>query len=174
MATPASSPSSSALNTSKVQGRRKLNFSRPEDAIADARALAAAEAAGKLERLGNWTPGQCFGHVAAFINYAFDGYPPEMPTPPWFVVIMVRLFKKRLLKGFPAGMRLKGVEGGTLGIEPISTAEGLTKLEAAFARLSRSAPTKPNPVFGAMTHDEWLAMHLRHAELHQSFLRVRT
>jgi hypothetical protein len=28
----------------------------------------------------------------------------------------------------------------------------------------------PNPVFGAMTPEDWKRLHLRHAELHLSFV----
>ena len=30
--------------------------------------------------------------------------------------------------------------------------------------------SKPSPVFGPMTHEEWEQLHCRHAELHFSFI----
>lgn len=67
------------------------------------------------------------------------------------------------------GVRIPGVEGGTHGIQPYSTAEGLARLETAAGRLERECPTRPNPVFGVMTHEEWMALHVNHARLHFGF-----
>ena len=33
-------------------------------------------------------------------------------------------------------------------------------------RLRRSAPKDPNPLFGRLTHEQWVQLNLRHAELH--------
>jgi hypothetical protein len=38
--------------------------------------------------------------------------------------------------------------------------------------LAKAPPTIPHALFGPLTHDEWIAQHLRHAELHLSFLRT--
>lgn len=156
------------INTKHVQGRRTLHFASIEDALRDAQMLADAEAAGTLKPLGNWTLGQALGHIAGWINYALDGYPPDL-RPPWPVKIIARAFKSRLMKGLPAGMRIGRVEGGTKHTEPMTTAEGLERYKTAWNRLSQTAPTQMNPVFGKMPHDEWITMNLRHAELHQSF-----
>jgi hypothetical protein len=37
-------------------------------------------------------------------------------------------------------------------------------------QLKTQAPTAPSPILGTLTHEEWIAMHLRHAELHLGFL----
>jgi hypothetical protein len=157
------------VNTAKVVGRRELRFTTFSEVIADAERLAAAESAGTLKRLGNWTLGQAFNHIATWINFPFEGYPLQL-TPPLWVKVMGRLMKKRLLAGgLRPGFRIPKIEGGTLGIEPISTADGLAKLRAAVARLDSTMPRVPNPVFGAISHDEWKKLHLGHAALHFSF-----
>jgi hypothetical protein len=71
--------------------------------------------------------------------------------------------------GFPAGVRIAGVEGGTFGIEPCEVDEGLARLQAAYHRLATETPTHTSPVFGPLTHQQWIKFHLRHAELHLSF-----
>ena len=40
----------------------------------------------------------------------------------------------------------------------------------AFERLQASCPPHENILFGKLTHDEWIQMNLRHAELHLGFL----
>ena len=47
--------------------------------------------------------------------------------------------------------------------------EGLRRYRAAMERLRATAPTIPNPVFGRLTHEQWIQLNLRHAELHLSF-----
>ena len=46
----------------------------------------------------------------------------------------------------------------------------LEQLRKQFARLEKEAPTAPHPFFGKMTREEWIGLHLRHCELHLSFL----
>lgn len=51
--------------------------------------------------------------------------------------------------------------------------EGLARLRKALDRLEKNPPTTPNPLFGHMPHEEWLLLHIRHAELHLSFVHPR-
>lgn len=157
------------INTRTVKDRRKVRFENVVDAVGNAEALAEAERRGALRAVGNWTLGQAIGHVAAWANYAFDGY-PAMPRPPWFVRVLVPVFKNYFLnKGLPAGAKLGKVPGGTFGIEPMDTDRAIGELRAAFERLDRQAPPGSHPLLGAMTHDDWIKLNLRHAELHFSF-----
>ncbi|MFT3684242.1 MAG: DUF1569 domain-containing protein [Phycisphaerales bacterium] len=125
-----------AVDTKHVSGRRTLHFASIDDALRDARTLADADARGTLKPLGNWTPGQAFGHVAGWINFAFDGYPPDL-RPPWFVKLLVRPMKSKYLKGLPAGISIPKVQGGTKNIELFATSDGLARLTAAWGRLAQ-------------------------------------
>jgi hypothetical protein len=155
------------IDTGNVQGRRDLHFISLDEMLTDAEGLAAAESGGKLRQVGNWSLGQACGHLATWTNFAYDGYPMKVP---FFIKVMIRPMKNRFIKGpMPAGRSLPNVSGGTFGIESLPTATGLANLKAATARLKAAAPKDPNPIFGEMEHDEWIAMALRHAELHLSF-----
>ena len=157
------------VNTKTVKDRRKLRFDNFDEAIRDAEQLAAAEQAGTLRSTGNWTLGQAIGHVAFWANGPYDGY-PDMPRPPWLLRVVLPLFKNSFLnKGLPAGAEIRGVPNGTFGVEPMPTDEALARLRPAFERLANEAPTKSNPIFGSMTHEEYIKLNLRHAELHFSF-----
>ncbi len=154
------------INTRSVRDRRQLSFCTLADLRREIDRIAEADRAGRLRCAGNWTAGQAFGHLATWINFALDGYPPDL-RPPLLVKLLLRTQKKRFLRGpLPRGVRLPKVEGGTLGAEPLPLDEGLARLRNAIDRLERTAPTVPNPIFGPMTHDEWIQGHLRHAELH--------
>jgi hypothetical protein len=157
------------MDTSKVQDRRRLGFSTIDDLLADVERIVAAEKAGRLRRTGSWTAGQAMGHLATWINYAYEGYPFKVP---WFIKVFIRMKKgKYLREGMPAGVRIPGVEGGTYGTEVLSTDEGAARLRQALARLQRGEPAKyESPAWGKMSAEERVALNLRHAELHLSFL----
>lgn len=164
-----------SVNTAKIgtgPGKaRELRFATLDDMLADMDQLVASERAGRLTCMGNWTPGQVFGHIATWIDFAFDGYPPDL-RPPWIVRFIVRFQKARFIKGpMPRGVRIPGIAGGTLGTEPVSLDEGAARLRRAAERLKREKPTQKNVLFGELSHEEWTSMNLRHAELHMSFLR---
>lgn len=46
----------------------------------------------------------------------------------------------------------------------------LSELHKAIERLKQETPQALNPGLGRLTVDEWNAFHLRHAELHMSFV----
>ena len=152
-----------------VPTRRTLRFEKVDEALADVRALAELERAGKLTCLGKWTFGQILGHLATWVDYSYDGVPMKVP---FFVRWMVRPFKKRFLNSpMRVGGKIPKVPGGTLALDVYSSEEGVARFERSFTRLREEAPGLPHLLFGVMTHEDWIKMHLRHAELHLSFLR---
>ena len=158
------------VNTANVTDRRRLRFASLDDVIADVERIVAADRAGNLRRTGNWTAGQCFGHLAAWMTFAYEGFP--MRRPPWFIRWLIRRKKAKYLhEGMPAGVRIPGVKGGTAATEPLSIEEGAARLRRAIQRLKSNEPEKfESPAFGPLSHEERVALNLRHAELHLSFL----
>lgn len=161
-----------SVDTKKVKDRRTLRFGSLAEVLADAERVAAADRAGKLRRAGNWSAGQNFTHLAAFMNYPYDGYPPELEKgPPWVFRTLAKMMKHRFLtKPLPSGFKIPKTKDGTVGQENVPADEGLRQLKAAAARLEKGPPAMDNPVFGPLTHQEWINLHLRHCELHLSFL----
>ena len=157
------------VDSRKVKDRRHPRFNDVDEAIRDAQALAQAERQGTLRAVGNWELGQAVGHVAYWARAPFEGYPP-MRRPPWLLRVITALLKRRLLThGFPAGVRIPGTPEGTFGLDRMPTDQALEELRAAFARLASQPPPGENPVFGPLSHDEWIKLNLRHAELHFGF-----
>lgn len=149
--------------------RRALRFRTVDDALAEADRLATAGRAGRLARAGSWSLGQALGHLATWAEFAFDGY-PDAARPPLPVRLIVRMLKGKFLHGaMPAGIRMRGVSGGTLGTGDLPTEEGLRRFQSALTRLREQAPTIRNPLFGSLSHTEWIELNLRHAELHLGF-----
>lgn len=162
------------IDTSKVRDFRRLRFESIGDVRRELDVLVSAHRAGTLRRSGNWTPGQVFSHLAAFIGYGFDGYPAELGSPSWLIVFILKRMKNRYLyKQLPRGVKIPRVQGGTVGAEDVSFEEGIARLREGLERVERSAPSQPNKIFGPLTHDEWKALHLRHCELHLGYLHPR-
>jgi len=150
-------------------GRRVLRFNSVNDALGEAQRLVAADQQGRLGRVGNWTLGQTLGHLATWASFAFNGYPPEV-CPPAPIRLVLRMLRNRVLtKGMPAGMKVGRVPGGTVGTEVVPTDEGMARFCAAMERLRQESPPIDNPVFGKLTHEQWIQLNLRHAELHLGF-----
>jgi hypothetical protein len=157
------------IDTKHVTDVRALSFASSSDVLSDAERLAEAERTGTLRRTGNWTLGQTFSHVAAFMDFPYDGYPPTL-RPPWFVRLLAPMMKRKFLHSpLPKGFKIPKTQDGTVGADLVSTDEGLARLRRSWTRLDAGPPDVPNPVFGRLTHDEWKALHCRHAELHFGF-----
>ncbi|MFM9958230.1 MAG: DUF1569 domain-containing protein [Phycisphaerales bacterium] len=156
------------LNTKKSK-HRMMRLRSLADLEREVDRLAALERAGRLMYTGNWTLGQTLGHLAAWIDFFYTGFP--MPKPPALMRLVMPLFKGRFLNGtMPKGMRIPKVSGGTLGTEALTTEQGLVKFKGALGRLKGGdVPRYPSPVLGPMTLDEVTRLTLRHAELHLGF-----
>lgn len=157
------------MSIQEPRQRRELHFNKIDDIPDDAARLAQAEQRTQLRQLGNWTLGQAAGHIAAWINFGFDGAPIKVS---WLTRMVARRMRRKFIyKPMNPGGKLPGAPGGTYAAEPLPTGEGLARLKKACARLKGDTPKKPHPVFGVLSSDEWKNLHLRHAELHLSFLR---
>ena len=161
---------SQAIDTSKAE-RRKLWFDSIDEALADVDRIVEAERAGTLRQTGNWTAGQALGHLASWVEYGYDGYP--MKPLPFFICRILRWkVKQFLVEGLPGGVRIPGVGAGTYGVEVIPAEEGADRLRRAFGRLkSGERCGHESPAFGPMSHEDRIALNLRHAELHLGFLQ---
>ncbi|MBL8759922.1 MAG: DUF1569 domain-containing protein [Phycisphaerae bacterium] len=162
------------IDTGKSTDRRALRFGDFAAVTRDLDALHAASAGGTLRAVGNWSAAQVFNHLAAFMEYPFTGYPPELASPPALVRVVMKFMRRKMCFGtMPAGVKIPRVKGGTVGFEESPAEVAEARLRAAIERLDREAPTRPSPLFGPMSHEEWKGLNLRHCELHLSFLHLR-
>jgi len=160
-------PASGPVDTKKAPRHRKLRYQSIDQALAEVDRLVAAERAGRLQRLGNWTLGQVLGHLSTWAEYSYTGAPLKVP---FFIKWILRLRKRKFLyEPMPTGARIPGIKGGTLGTDPLPLDEAEGRYRRVLERLKSESPTAQNPIFGVLTHDEWIALHLRHAEGHLGF-----
>jgi hypothetical protein len=161
-----------AINTKRVSNRRELRFSTLEALSTEADQIARAEAEGRTRALGNWSPGQNLQHLARFMTCSLDGFgkPPPLPVRIFGRVFRLILCGRMLQRPAPAGFKLpKGLP--FLPEEQTTAADGARELCAVIDRVRRGDPFIPaSPLFGRFSRDQWIALHLRHAELHLSFV----
>jgi hypothetical protein len=159
-----------AREPGKATNCRTLRFDSLDDCIEEVERIVSADERAALVAAGNWTPGQIMAHIAAWIEYGYEGFP--IGPPPFFVRWFLRLRLRKMLRdGMPRGVRIPGVPQGTVGIDEMATRDAGTRLIRALRRLQDGEEAKyDSPAFGAMSHEDRIALNLRHAELHLGFL----
>lgn len=154
------STATAPVKTKAVVGRRTVRYESLTDFLEDAERLANCE----VRLLGNWSQGQIYRHLAQALDISIDGA-DLMPAP---MRLMLNLFfkKKFLNNTIPAGFKApaKFVPGKT------SVEDGLAALRTAVARQDQVSERAPHPGFGQISRTEWDLFHLRHAEMHMSFI----
>lgn len=150
------------VNTKKVADRREVKYASLEEMLADAERLASVS---NVRTLGNWSHGQIYEHLARALDTSIDGSDMSFPAPArWLMSLLMK--KKFLYREIPAGFK---VTGKVIPNET-STEQGLASLRKAVARQQSESNRAIHPGFGHLTNAEWEAFHLRHAEMHMSFL----
>lgn len=158
------------VNTRNV-ARRKLRFETIDDLLDDLDTIEAADARGTIAATGNWTVGQILAHLAAWIEYGYNGFP--ISAPPLPIRWMLRLMLSGMLRsGMRGGVNIPGVKGGTTGADDVPFQDGLQRYRAALARLKVEPAKYPSPAFGPMSEEDRIRLQLRHAELHLGFIAV--
>ena len=149
-----------------AQAGRIVRFESVNELREDVRRLVDAERGGQLQRVGNWTLGQALGHLAAWIEYGYEGYPFRTPA---IIRMLLRLRLKKMLRdGMPRGIRLPGARDGTYGTDVLTTDEGAARYAKALERLEREPARFHSPGFGVLTEPQRVQLNLRHAERHLS------
>lgn len=149
--------------------RRNLRFTTMRDLLAETDRLLDADALGALRTTGNWTPGQIMQHVGRLIEYSLDGFDFKAP---WILrTFGPRVKNAALRRPFPAGLQLRGASRALIPDPAVTTHDAAEYLRAQILRVAGGERmTKHSPVFGHLTHEEWTAIHLKHAALHFGFL----
>jgi hypothetical protein len=153
------------INTKQVANRRDLRFNDLADVLTEAERLSA----GPVRSLGNWSAGQVFKHLALSMNNSIDG---SSFKAPWWIRLGARMMLGRMLKGkMPAGFKLpESARAEIVADDSITTDEGLHALREAIERQATQTHREPHGAFGRLSREQWEQLHLRHAEMHLSFL----
>jgi hypothetical protein len=151
--------------TPAVKERRNLHYDSLQQLLSDAETIAA----GDYDTVGNWSYGQILNHLAKAMAFSLDGFPG---LAPWPVRVGATLFLKQrfLTQTLRPGFKLPKRAAALLPQE-FPTPEALQGFRAVIARFDNEVPRAAHPLFGRLTPEEWHQLHLRHAELHMSYVR---
>lgn len=154
------------IDTKKAE-RRDLSLRTLDDLDAELDRLERAHGAGALTHTGNYSPAQALHHLARWVErYETGDLPKKVPLP---VAAFGRILKGRILRrGYPAG--LPGPEGKTQPEPEMPFDQALAELRSKARVLRETDLAHKNPMFGSLTHAQVVEIHLRHSELHLSFL----
>lgn len=155
-----------AVKTAAVQGRRQLHFADFSQLLADAEHVAHVP----CRTLGNWSVSEILNHLADGANRPFDGYGGFQAS--WFVRYLIIPFVKNniLTRPMSPGFRIPKRAAALLPEQGSTPVEAYARLEKALARFSTETPQYPHPALGALALQEWVALTLRHAEMHLGFI----
>lgn len=151
--------------TATTPERRQVHFNSHQEVLDDVHALAGQP----TQPLGNWPLPAICQHLANAINLSIDG---EVDfNPPLLRKLLARLLRPHFLKrGLPVGIRLPRQAEEVLYAPAESLESAVQALEKAIERLQSTSQRTPHPVLGKMNVAQWDQFHLRHAELHLSFI----
>lgn len=170
-----SEPQSSAPSAqTPVPSRRVVSFPSLDDLDRDLVLIEAAHRSGSLRHMGARRPGPILMHLATSIRGSLDGMPELTRAAPLWLRLVGPMVKGRVLsRPLNPGVRMSPRAEAALWNDAATVDAALTELRAQLSRLKSGAVVKSrHPIFGRMTPDEWTTFHLRHAELHLSFLSL--
>lgn len=150
----------------RVVSRRPVSYQSLAAVLDDAEFLASHP----HQTVGQWSYGKILQHLANSLNRSFDGFDFKAPIVIRFIVGTF-LKKKFLRDKLSPGYKLPRKAEEKLPAQDTSVEEALANLKLAISRFEREEPRADHPVFGKLSPEEWLQLHLRHSELHMSFVK---
>lgn len=145
--------------------RRTVRYAALSEFLEDAERIAA----GSHATAGQWSYAQILEHLARVMECSIDGFDGQAS---WFLRWIVAPFIRNstLIQPMQPGFQLPKAAAALVPAADTALDEALRHARIAVERLDREEPTARHPVFGAMATEEWTQLHLRHAELHMSFV----
>jgi hypothetical protein len=153
--------------TAATAARRTVHYATFDDVLDDAERLVRARAA----TTGNWSLDQILGHLAIAMEKSIDGFDRKAPWPLRLVgrfIVKPRILKHGMKPGFKLPAEAEKISIPAPGGDPVAALE---RLRRAIGRSKSDQTRCPHPFFGPMPASEWDRLHLRHAELHLSFVK---
>jgi len=158
-------------NTKQVP-RREVGLRTLDDLKQELGRIQQAHDEGQLVAHGNWSAGQILEHVAILPEHAIDGFPEG--KVPWLLKVLVQVFaKKGAINGRPPppGITIPKEADYFRPGDGTTFEQGMARLRNVVGRIENGEKlTHPSPLFGKMSHDEWVRLNLGHMNLHFSFL----
>jgi hypothetical protein len=158
-----------------VEHRRAVQLHTIDDLAAEVERVRAVADAGRVRPLGNWSPAQVLWHLGKLMELSFDGFSWRYRRGPIWLTRTIRFLAWRWLlrMAFRPGFQ-NPPEAAVL--EPpagLSLEEAGAYVQQQMERIRRGERmSQAAGVEGPYMHEQWVYIHLRHAELHLSFLAI--
>jgi hypothetical protein len=146
-----------------------------EDLLTEVERVTAAARAGRIRPLGNWSPAQVLWHIAKLIELSFDSFSWRYRRgPPWLTRLLRLLAWRWLIRqAFRPGFKNPPEAAALEPPAAVWLDEAADIFRRQIERIRRGERmTQECGVEGPYAHEEWIYIHLRHAELHLSFLAI--
>ena len=154
---------------SEPAGRRSLKFQSLSEVVADTESLHTSG----YRKIGNWDLAQVCGHLAEWMRYPIDGFPPA-PFPVRVILWTMRnTVGKKMLKGIlEKGFKPGGPTAPQSVQQPGADEKAaIAKLRDAVLRFeNHTGPLHPSPLFGDLDKETATKLQLVHCAHHLSFL----
>ncbi len=151
--------------------RRDVRFSSLADVKSDVLNLHS----NGYTKTGNWDLSQTLNHLSDWISFPVEGF-PAMPFHIKLLIGIMRVTQgKSLYNKFVSSQRMStGQPTMPQTVHPL--ADPAKSVERLVSMLDKMAafrgPLHPSPLFGVLSYDETVALHLAHCAHHLSFLEV--
>jgi len=149
------------------------SFPSADSLEAFATQLEAADRDGRVRRMGNWSPAQAAWHIAEFMRASIDGFGFRAPLVLRLLVRPLRfmLFSRRPT---PRGIPLRGPMEAFIPSPDLTPDEGFGHLRDQLRRMHAGVCCRePSPLFGRLSHEQWMIVHLKHAAHHFARFEVQ-
>jgi hypothetical protein len=155
--------------------RRDIQLSTIDDLEAEVDRLVEAARAGRVESLGKWSAAQALWHVGRMIEFSFDGFPFRYLRGYKWLTLILRaiawrwLIRMALRPGFnnpPYAVALEPDPAVSLDVAAALIRQQISRIRAG-EQMNQACSVE-----GPYSHDQWIYIHLRHAELHFGFLKM--
>jgi hypothetical protein len=158
-----------------VENRHTVRLQTIDDLAAEVERVRAAADAGRVRPLGNWSTAQVLWHLGKLMELSFEGFSWRYRRGPIWLTRTIRVLAWRwmirmaLRPGFQNPPEAAVLEPAAA----LSVDEAVAYLQRQMERICNGERmTQAAGVEGPYTHEQWVYIHLRHAELHLSFLAI--
>lgn len=126
---------------------------------------------------GKWNLAQICEHLSDWMSYPMVGFPKSGPVIRAVLFCVRCLAGKRLYRDVVSKQRMRpGQPTIPSSVHPADSneSESVQRLLDTMRRLQDfKGPLLPSPLFGKLTHSEYVSLHIAHCAHHLSFLEIK-
>ncbi len=153
------------MSTTVTPARRQVRYESLDDFLADAERLSKTP----IHTVGKWSYPQILDHLARTVTASIDGFGFKAPT--WARLLIAPFVKNSFLtKTMKAGFNLPKRASALIPTSELTVPAAIENLRNSLVRFRKEPAEAEHPFFGKLASQEWNSLHLRHAELHMSFV----